>query len=431
MPFLLGYGVVDASANTLQDASANDLGEPNTDMSWLATQVPGQQQDILTRLGIPTTSIVQMVLDIINDIAVTGAVPPVTIGAAIGNALVQLIDPASATPTIAQKVTAIDYRTDPGSAGYSNLFQALVAIRDLILTAVQNVRTDTATPHLATVQDVLDALAGLPLNPVNLPPTPPAGYGGATPAAIWNYTLLNTYAQQLSADQALSWAGLFAENIGPRLTTPIADAPDFALWKTSGWEDYHFPNTSTLSVTPDYTDIHPADTVLTWLQRTEPNGYTWAQFAGSDLCWALWGATAPWNDYKLVCRLHDSDLQRIRLKAGGGIVPPIWPGLAGVTLGTPVALGPSVTVPGPLHGVVIAISAVGTNRQWFSFGADKSYVRIGAITFQTDDGQDEYSQLLGFQQAIYCPRTMAIAQSALLRCGSDVVGTVTPWLLTP
>lgn len=63
-------------------------------------------------------------------------------------------------------------------------------IQDTI-NAVQNVRLDTTEPHIATVTDVLAAIALL--TPVTLPETPPPGYGGSLDAsAVW-LSNLETY----------------------------------------------------------------------------------------------------------------------------------------------------------------------------------------------------------------------------------------------
>ena len=56
-----------------------------------------------------------------------------------------------------------------------------------VLTQIAAVRLDTTSPHLATLTDVLDAIALL--TPVTLPTTPPPGYGGASLTDIWAQTL--------------------------------------------------------------------------------------------------------------------------------------------------------------------------------------------------------------------------------------------------
>lgn len=55
-------------------------------------------------------------------------------------------------------------------------------IQDAI-NAIQKVRLDTASPHLGTITDVLDAIAAL--TPVTLPTEPPPGYGGGDTSSLW------------------------------------------------------------------------------------------------------------------------------------------------------------------------------------------------------------------------------------------------------
>lgn len=106
---------------------------------------------------------------------------------------------------------------------------------------------------------------------------------------------------------------------------------------------------------------------------------------------------------------------------------PVWPGIANVTLGTPVALAAGVTVTGPLDGVLVSITSTPSYTGLFDFDGDPSYRNVGAITFQSDNGQDELPQTLGFASAIYCPRQMATASLAKIRTPGAIVGTVTPW----
>jgi hypothetical protein len=112
------------------------------------------------------------------------------------------------------------------------------------------------------------------------------------------------------------------------------------------------------------------------------------------------------------------------------LAAPVWPGLAQVTIGNQSPLGTGVTLDGPMHGVIINVTDPGNRQPPFQFAGDKSHQRIGAITFQSDNGDNEFPQLLGFEHAIYTPKSMRIAQRAKLRCPADVIGTVTAWRLT-
>lgn len=108
---------------------------------------------------------------------------------------------------------------------------------------------------------------------------------------------------------------------------------------------------------------------------------------------------------------------------------PVWPGLSGVQLGTPVPYSTGVTINGPLSGILLDVSVVGIRKPPFQFDGDKSHQGLGAVTFQTDTGHDEFPQLLGFEHGIYTPQTMYRASKAKVRGHADVTGTITPWLL--
>lgn len=109
---------------------------------------------------------------------------------------------------------------------------------------------------------------------------------------------------------------------------------------------------------------------------------------------------------------------------------PVWPGLANVTIGQQKPLAVGVTLAGPLHGVIIDVTSAGTHGPPFQFDGDLSHQKIGAITFQTDNGKNEFPQLLGFGHAIYTPKAMKQANAAKIRCAADVIGTATAWRLT-
>lgn len=126
-----------------------------------------------------------------------------------------------------------------------------------------------------------------------------------------------------------------------------------------------------------------------------------------------------------------NDVAYIKAHLGQPVIAaPMWPGLSGVTIGGPIALAVGVTVEGPLHGVLIEVTGAGTHGPPFYFDGDKSHQKIGAVTFQSDRGDDEFPQLLGFEHAVYTPKAMQVAARAKLRCSADVVGTVRKWTLT-
>lgn len=111
------------------------------------------------------------------------------------------------------------------------------------------------------------------------------------------------------------------------------------------------------------------------------------------------------------------------------LVPPIWPGIANVTLGTPVAISAGFTVAGPLDGLLIEISYVPPLTGRYLFDGVPSYTHIGQVAFVSDNGDYEYPQNLGFQNQLVTPKLMVRAQSAVVRAKQAVTGTVTPWTI--
>jgi hypothetical protein len=110
--------------------------------------------------------------------------------------------------------------------------------------------------------------------------------------------------------------------------------------------------------------------------------------------------------------------------------PPVWPGLAQATLGTPVALATGVTITEAMDGVIVNITGAPTKQGYFTYDDTKSWRNTGSLSFFNDIGAQEYQQYLGFETAIYCPKVMVRAAGVKLHCASGVTGTVTPWTIT-
>lgn len=299
-----------------------------------------------------------------------------------------------------------------------------------ILAAISAVRYDAAPGHLATVQDVLDALtAGVTV--ITLPSPPPAGYGGPTPASVWAETYQTTgvtFADLLARAGTESWTRAYWSNI------PLADAPWFTFENIGRLQaglgnpiptNMGFPK-------PDYSAVASYPTVLAWLNATD----TWH---GGDWLLDTDSSTAYVDVYYLAtflgtvrCILTPADWAVITgaVAANAGNVPPIWPGLAKVTLGTPVALSTNTTVPGPLDGVLIDVSTPPSGLGGWLVGGHRWWFRAGQIAFVTDNGDVEPWQYLTWDQAVYVPKSMRQAASAILRMLGTGGGTATPWLAT-
>ena len=108
--------------------------------------------------------------------------------------------------------------------------------------------------------------------------------------------------------------------------------------------------------------------------------------------------------------------------------PPVWPGLANVTFGTPVALSQAVTITAPMDGVVVDITSVPSKFGSYAYDDVLSYIHLGSLSFFDDNGSQELATGFSFTKHLLCPKLMLRAAGVKLRAAQDVVGTVTPWL---
>lgn len=111
--------------------------------------------------------------------------------------------------------------------------------------------------------------------------------------------------------------------------------------------------------------------------------------------------------------------------AGGA--PTLWPGEALVDLGTEVAIVDGMTVTGPMHGLLMTVTAQPVRYQVYQFGDVNSWARVGAVIFGTDRDDYERSQTFGLDRQILNPQTMEVAASAIIRINEGWEGTVRTW----
>jgi len=112
------------------------------------------------------------------------------------------------------------------------------------------------------------------------------------------------------------------------------------------------------------------------------------------------------------------------------IAPPVWPGIADVTLGTPVALSDGAVITGPLDGLLLNVTGHPTGSGKFAFGGYRSWRYLGAVLFISDNGDAEWPSQIGPEQQVITPRSMKSAASAVFRLNAGFTGTVTPWVKT-
>jgi hypothetical protein len=180
--------------------------------------------------------------------------------------------------------------------------------------------------------------------------------------------------------------------------------------------------------TPDFTDILPDDTRMSWLQRTDLAHYWRAHsVTGEPIGTALPGD--PESDGYYWLRISESQFQLYKARLQRGLWRPVWPGLDAVVLGTPVALADGLTVVGPLHGVLVDCTTPPPGASEWILGSQSAYYRWGEVAFVTDNGEAEAFQWLAFGLGVYLPLSMALAQSAVFRVTRLPAAMVVPFTI--
>lgn len=113
------------------------------------------------------------------------------------------------------------------------------------------------------------------------------------------------------------------------------------------------------------------------------------------------------------------------------LAAPVWPGLAGVTLGEELTLADDLELQGPMHGLLFTITDQPEQPQRYLFGTVASWSRVGQVIFCTDRGDYERSQTFALDTQVLAPMTMTEAASAVIRLNAGWGGTVRTWTRTP
>jgi hypothetical protein len=185
--------------------------------------------------------------------------------------------------------------------------------------------------------------------------------------------------------------------------------------------------------TPGWNNFILGESMIDWLQRTDP-----------DQHWVLDELTnepkAPSDPdlespYVWTIRptISSSQFQAITHEqlfvTPMPVVSPVWPGLANVVLGDSQALSDGLVLTGNIRGLLFTIIRDAPGGGRWKFGDLSSWNNVGAVTFQTDNGEWERPITISVDTQIVVPTTMVIASSAVIRLTSPFSGTVTPWSL--
>lgn len=264
---------------------------------------------------------------------------------------------------------------------------------------------------------------------VLLPASPPSGYGGASASAaataVWQY---------VPADVVSETQGMLK-----RAYTGVFRIGEF------GW--LHSPHNKFLAYTGDISDpaefpdanppiidpgtILPSDAgIFAWITRV---------YVGPP--WTDWTGVGDGAEYIAIGGIAN----RVNMTPGeflfwqafnAGALPtaasgaPVWPGLANVTLGSPVPIVPTEqTIPGPMHGVLVDLTTIPQPLPFYDLSAAQGWAKLGQLTFVDDNGDAEPQQMLSFVHGLFMPKGMKEASSCGIKTLSGLGGTITPFTI--
>lgn len=406
MPIIAGQPFYDASGNAMTDASGNAIGEPDLPVSLLGGLVVMAGEN-------PLSGLIDTVSDLLD--AITGLV--------------------NGTLTM----------------------QAIRNMQDDLNGFLLNGGPDTFSGHDPVNQQSNISAEGIvnsiPAVEIEWPVEAPAWYTDPPTidyeqiaSDVWGYTLPINY--------------LDGQEWGPMAETALRAITEY-LQLVQGFDGYAVPGnphfryitkdiqsgnawvgdwTTTVIAASvpvlDLTLVQEGDTVYSFLTREYP-AYDWQQDGPYNIpnAGVVWLGTSP-GTYFFRCTLTDADLavasnlttiiNNTTTIEGGNA--PLWPGVANVILGEPVALTSQLHLEGELDGVVVSITTPPSGTGLRQIGGALYDYGVGEVAFETDRGDLEPWQYLGFRAAVFIPKTMERAAGVRFRVLAGAEGTVRPWL---
>jgi len=312
--------------------------------------------------------------------------------------------------------------------GINQIIKGGNTLEQEVLTVQANQLT-AATQLTASTNTILAAIARLPQtgDPVTLP-TAPTGYGGADADAIWGYTVAG---DNRTTGARIVTAGRFGVAMSQSIEV-YQRVRDPAGWSISGdWANpaQDDPSHYDYSMVVDPSTILPTDaSFTTWLTRVYPSllsspysndgtGHILYAQPSSDWLWRLDFGIAEFAAYQGHTTAPILN------------IPPVWPLDGNVTFISGGDLNVDDVIEGPMHGCEVLITSAPPGSAAFIFSDKTSYRYLGALAFEDDDGYVETPQNLGFDHAVYCPKTMAVAARVRFRVKQGVTGPVYPFTI--
>lgn len=386
MPYLQGYGLEDASSTALGDASAVSLGEPDLSFNDWLNQLREILLGLVVSVDLPETRAGYALYQLVNEL--TGKTPP---GTDLGTYIADIYS-----------------FTQPALDLSSNL--------NYLMRELDNILA-------IDIGQVLDAISGV------------QGAGGHTIEEI--YLLPN-----IDADTIWQWrpqvgdeqmytllqdAGRFSSRYADLGAIAVQNAPGFLL--TGPWAASDANELPTDYPAVDWSGIAADDTIESYLDTADP-AHNWTTDTNTGMV-AAESTHANSVGWYWVCRFTPAEFEKLKAATPAETTgAPVWPGIAGVTLGTPVAITGVHDIITPMDGVIITITTPPTRLGQRLLGTEPYDYGIGELAFDDGDGNVEMWQYMGFRTMILTPKSMATAGGCHLRLLGGAEGTLTPWTLS-
>jgi hypothetical protein len=180
--------------------------------------------------------------------------------------------------------------------------------------------------------------------------------------------------------------------------------------------------------TPNWLDVEPLDTLLSFLQRTDPDQH-WEQdeLTGEPKAPSDPDLERPyvWTIRPAISSAQFKTLVEASLFLQNPIyVPPVWPGAGQAILLEEVALEDGLVISGDMRGLLFTITRDAPGGGRWKFGDVSSWNNVGAVAFLDDNGDYERPTTISVDTQVVVPTTMARAHGAVIRFSSPFSGTV-------
>jgi hypothetical protein len=108
-------------------------------------------------------------------------------------------------------------------------------------------------------------------------------------------------------------------------------------------------------------------------------------------------------------------------------VPPVYPGLGGITQSSPVSVDTPQRIAGTMDGILYTVNTVPSGQSTQPVGSRTRLKGIAWAAFEGDDGKLEPRQSMELDAGILVTQSLAHASAVVVYCKPGAQITVTPW----